>query len=145
VSWFTKETGTMSAAENKQIITAAMAGLAKGDSRLFADAMAEDFSWRAMGRGAWGKVYEGKRVVRTQLFTPLYAQYADRATTTATGIFADGDYVIVEALGAATMKSGKAYNNKYCLIIRMKNGKMLEVREYLDTALSDEMLDASVL
>jgi ketosteroid isomerase-like protein len=33
------------------------------------------------------------------------------------------------------------YNNRYCLVIRMKDGKMREVREYMDTALAEAVLD----
>jgi ketosteroid isomerase-like protein len=133
------------AAQNKAIITAAMNALAQGDSRPYAAAMAEDFTWRPMGSGPWGKVYEGRDVVGRELFAPLWAQYEGRATTTPVHIFADGDHVIVEALGKATLKSGKPYNNRYCFVIRMRDGKMTEVREYLDTLLSDTTLDATVL
>jgi ketosteroid isomerase-like protein len=135
----------MSAADNKKIITAIMHELAKGNTRPYADAMAEDFTWRPMGHGPWGKAYEGKKAAREQLFAPLYAQYAGPPTTTAERIFADGDFVIVEAQGAATMKDGRPYNNRYCFVIHMRDGKIREVREYLDTQLCEETLDASVL
>jgi ketosteroid isomerase-like protein len=32
-------------------------------------------------------------------------------------------------------KSGKAYNNEYCSVIRFADGKMRELTEYFDTEL----------
>jgi ketosteroid isomerase-like protein len=135
----------MSAADNKKLIALIMAELAKGNTAPYAEAMAEDFVWRPMGTGAWAKAYVGKKTAREKLFAPLYAQYRDQPTTTAHSIFADGDFVVVEAQGAATMKDGRPYNNRYCFIMHVVDGKIHEVREYLDTALADRTLDASVL
>ena len=127
--------------ENGKIVTEVLNALAQGDTAPFADAMADDFTWRMMGHGNWGKVYQGKRAVRDQMFRPLIAQYADRYTNTPATILADGDFVIVESRGAVTTKTGKAYNNRYCFVIEMADGKMRELREYCDTALADEVLE----
>ena len=126
--------------ENGKIIAEVMSALAKGDSKPFGDAMADDFVWRMMGHGAWGSAFCGKEAVRDGMFRPLLKQYADRYTNTPTNILADGDFVIVESQGAVTTKDGKAYNNRYCFVITMRDGKMLELREYCDTALADEVL-----
>jgi hypothetical protein len=130
--------------DNRAIITHAFEELAKGNTRPYVEAMAENFTWRPMGRGAWGKVFAGKEHVRRDLFGKLYEQYEGAPRTQWIAIFADGDRVIVEADGFATTKAGKDYNNRYCFIIRMKDGKMVEVKEYLDTALAEEVIDGSV-
>lgn len=127
--------------ENKRIVTEAMDALARGDSRPFYEAWTEDFVWRPMATGRWARAYHGKTVARDELFLPLRAQYADRYTNTASHIFADGAFVVVECQGRVTLKSGKPYNNQYCFVIRMADGKMCEVREYFDTALSDAVLE----
>ena len=41
-----------------------------------------------------------------------------------------------------TTKTGKLYDNDYCFVIEMKGGKMIELTEYLDTALVDKTLEA---
>jgi ketosteroid isomerase-like protein len=130
--------------ENKQIMTAIMGELSRGNTAPFANAMTEDFTWRVMGDsqvGKWRLVYEGKERVRKDLFAPLMAQYADHFTSTPNHIFADGEHVIVETEGAVTTKAGKRYCNKYCMVIRMAGGKMREVREYFDSALADAVLE----
>ena len=48
---------------------------------------------------------------------------------------AEGDYVVVEARGNNTTKTGKPYNNAYCFVIRLHDGKLKEITEYMDTEL----------
>ena len=38
-------------------------------------------------------------------------------------------------------KTGNHYANDYCWVIEMANGKMLELVEYMDTALVNEKLE----
>jgi ketosteroid isomerase-like protein len=128
-------------ADNKQIITHAMTALAAGDSTPFYEAMADDCVWRPMCEGPWSRVHHGREQARDELFAPLRRQYAGPYTNTATHIFADGDTVIVEAKGAVALKSGGAYNNRYCFVIEMSGGKMKEVREYLDSGLANTVLE----
>lgn len=132
---------TTQAQTNKQLMADAMGELAKGNSRLFSDLMADDFVWRMMGSGPWGRVYRGKANVSDQLFRPLWSQFADRQTTRPLNILAEGDQVVVECVGAVTLKNGKPYGNRYCLVIHMREGKMRELREYCDTALCDAVLE----
>lgn len=134
----------MSSTNNKAIITTVMNELAQGNARPFVEAMAESFTWRAMGKsrlGKWRDAYEGKHSVRRELFAPLACQFKGDFTRTTSQIFADGEHVIVELRGAATTHAGAAYNNQYCLVIRMSEGKMIEAREYLDSALADAVLE----
>lgn len=131
----------MTTQSNKQIITEAMQALAGGDTRPFYEAMADDCVWRPMNRGVWSKSHHGKAAMRDELFGPLRRQYATAYTNTPSRIVADGDVVVVEADGAVTLSSGKPYNNQYCFVIQMRDGKMVEVREYMDTALSEAVLE----
>lgn len=133
----------MSALENKKIVTDIMAELARGNARPFGEAMAEDCIWRQMGKqGRWSVAYAGKQDSGENLFAPLRRQYATPYTNTLTHIFADGDTVIVESRGSVTLTNGKSYANLYCFVIQMHEGKMREVREYLDTALADASIEA---
>ena len=130
----------MSAAENKELMTEIYEELAKGNRMPFRNAMAEDFRWIMKGKTAWSKTYEGRKAVREELIQPLFEQFSDQYAMHLRRIFADGDYVIVESEGRVTTKSGKPYNNQYCLIFRLEHGKIKEMTEYLDTALVDEVL-----
>lgn len=130
---------------NKEIITHAMNALAAGDSRPFGAAMAEEFSWRPTTVvERWSKPYVGRAEV-SAFFQRFWTQFDGRMKTTPLNVFADGDHVVVEARGSVMTKSGAHYNQKYCYVITMKDGKMIELREYLDTAHADDCLDLSLL
>ena len=50
------------------------------------------------------------------------------------------DHGVVEARGEMRTKAGVPYNNEYCLIYRLKDGKIVEFREYCDSALTEAVL-----
>ena len=63
---------------------------------------------------------------------------------TAMNFIADGDYVVMEASGENATPDGKIYNNKYCWVCRITDGKLHELREYMDTQLvTDTFLSGS--
>jgi uncharacterized protein len=130
----------VSAPRNKQVIEGIFAELANGNGKPFVDAMADDFAWILTGATKWSRTYRGKQAVRRELLAPLFAQFSERYTNTARRILADGDFVVVECQGSTRTKSGKRYDNTYCYIIRMQDGMMKELTEYLDTALVDAVL-----
>lgn len=130
----------MSMTGNKQQVERAFQDLARGDGRAFVDLMADDFTWVFKGSTTWRGRYEGKTVVRESLLAPLFANFAGTYTNTARRIVAEGDVVVVECEGNVETKLGARYDNKYCYVIAMRGGKMVELTEYMDTALADRVL-----
>ena len=53
---------------------------------------------------------------------------------------ADEDHVVVEARGDNMTKSGVPYCNDYCMVYRLRDGKIVEIREYCDSALVEAVL-----
>jgi ketosteroid isomerase-like protein len=129
----------MSAAENKRLLQTIFSELAVGNSRPFVEHMADDFRWTVTGRTKWSKTYEGKQTVLTELFGAIRTQIADHARTIPDRFIAEDDYVVVEAHGQKTTRSGKPDNNIYCFVIRVVDGELKELTEYLDT----EMITAT--
>jgi uncharacterized protein len=82
----------------------------------------------------------GREVVLNELMKPLFARFSDIHTCEAHRMIAEGDYVVVEARGKVTTKSGKAYNNSYCYVCRLLNGKLVEITEYMDTEMAAAVL-----
>lgn len=126
---------------NRSLITHVWAAMAAGDGAPFADAMAEDFTWRMTGTTAWSGVYAGKADVRGRMLKALFDQFATPYRSVAHRIHADGDFVIVECQGDVTTTRGQPYNNSYCFVIRMRDGQMAELTEYFDSALVDRALE----
>ena len=120
---------------NRATITSIFEAMSRGETRPFGEAMADDFSWRMIGTTAWSGTYTGKADVQQRLLKSLREQWGSRYTITPSRIFADGDYVIVETRGNVTTKAGKLYDNTYCLVIQMRDDKMVDLTEYFDTEL----------
>ncbi len=130
----------MPAAQNKAIVAAIYQAMAEGDGRPFVDAMAEDFTWIIEGTNSWSRSWRGRDTVRRELLRPLFDQFATPYRARAERIIAEDDSVVVLAKGEVMTKAGKPYNNSYCFVIRLADGKMIELREYLDTELVAEAL-----
>jgi ketosteroid isomerase-like protein len=125
----------MGAKENKQLMQQIFEELSKGNSEPFVASMADDFRWTVTGTTKWSKTYEGKQSVLVELFGPLRARINGRIRTTPHRVIAEGDFVVVEARGSNTTKSGTPYNNNYCFVFRLSENQIKEVTEYLDTEL----------
>lgn len=131
----------MSAAENKQLLQDAFAELSNGNGQPFLELMADDFCWIITGTTAWSRTYSGKQAVLTELLQPLVAQFETQYTNTAHRFIAEDDFVVVECRGNVMTKKGKPYNNTYCYVCRLADGKLKELTEYLDTELVTAALE----
>lgn len=130
----------MSAIDNKKLMQEIFAGLANRNGTLFTEAMADDFRWINIGTNKWSGSFDGKQAVLRDLLGPLRAKLMERSRTVAHRFFAEGDHVIVEARGDNVTREGKPYNNEYCFVFRLSDGKIAEVKEYADTALIEAVL-----
>jgi ketosteroid isomerase-like protein len=130
----------MTASENKQLVQDIFGQLAQGNSAPFVESMADDLCWTVMGKTKWSRTFTGKQTVLKELLAPLRAQIVDRIRTVPQNFIAEGDHVVVEARGNNTTKSGLPYNNAYCFVIRVAEGKVREIREYMDTELVTSVL-----
>jgi ketosteroid isomerase-like protein len=53
---------------------------------------------------------------------------------------AEDDRVVCESEGRSTLANRAEYNNQYLHLFRFRDGKIREVREYMDTALAESVL-----
>jgi uncharacterized protein len=123
------------AARNKAAMQRVFAELAQGNGQPFIDLWADDFCWTIVGATKWSGTYRGKEAVLKDLMRPLFSRFATRYTNTASRFIAEDDYVVVECRGNVVTKSGQPYNNTYCYVCRMEEGRLKELTEYLDTDL----------
>jgi ketosteroid isomerase-like protein len=129
--------------ENEKLMRAAMEAMARGDMRLFGEAMADEVVWKfPSGSGVWSGSVRGKENVRKKLFAPLFAQFEGVYTNAAVRIIAAGETVVIECRGKVATRKGDRYDNSYCYVCSFENGKIKELTEYMDTALAERVLAA---
>lgn len=130
----------MGAAENLKLMQDLFARIAAGDRTTFSDCLADDFTMRVTGQYSWSQTFRSKQAYLRDLHGYLATLLAEGRRTIPLKFFADGDHVVVEARGEMQTRAGVPYNNEYCLIYRWKDGKIVEMREYCDSALTEAVL-----
>ena len=131
----------MGAAENKKLVQQVYTDSANGSGTTFIDHLAEDAAWIVTGQYSWSGEYSGRDAINTVLLEHLRSRLsAARPRTHAFNFIAEGNYVVVEARGDNVTKSGERYDNQYCMIWRIENGKIKEIKEYCDSALVERVL-----
>ncbi|MBR1214390.1 nuclear transport factor 2 family protein [Bradyrhizobium sp. JYMT SZCCT0180] len=129
----------MSAAENKKLMERIVADVAAGDRTSFADALADDVTMTVTGQYSWSQTFHGKESVMRDLHGYVSSLLKHRRTVPFRFI-ADDEWVVVEARGDMVTHAGERYDNHYCLLYRIENGKIREIREYQDSTLCERVL-----
>ena len=126
---------TVGTAENKQIVRAFYDAANRGDTAGFMNRIADDVVWTNAGSTKYSGTFVGKKDLTDKLIGPLFGQLKAGISATIDNIVAEGDFVVVQLRGRAETKDGRPYNNTYCHIFKLRDGKIGEVTEYLDTEL----------
>ncbi len=130
----------MGAAENKKLVQQIYTDAANRGGTTFVDNLAEDVTWVVMGQYSWSGIYAGKEAITNGLLGHLRTLLTERTRTVAFNFVAEGEYVVVEAKGDNVTKAGARYDNEYCMVWRLENGKVKQVKEYCDSALIERVL-----
>jgi uncharacterized protein len=130
----------MSAADNKRLIQQVYQDSASRSGTTFLDNIADDVRWVVTGQYSWSHTFEGRDAVLNGVQGHFRSLIEGRPRTVAFNFVADGDYVVVEAKGDNVTKTGQRYDNDYCMIWRLEDGKIKEIKEYCDSALVERVL-----
>jgi ketosteroid isomerase-like protein len=123
----------MGATENKEAVRKMRE--AKGLDALLAT-MSDDVRWTIIGATKYSGTMNGKQEIVDKLLRPIFAELESMGNNIVDNVIAEGDYVVVQthATGRKT-KTGNPYNNTYCLVYKVADGKIKEITEYCDTEL----------
>lgn len=126
----------MGLTENKQIIETFYAAGNRGELETCAALLADDVTWTNIGSTKFSGSYAGKEALLADLLGPVFSQLKKGIFSSVENVVAEGDFVVVQSRGKADTKDGRPYNNTYCHVFKIRNGKISEVTEYFDTALT---------
>ncbi|UGT39703.1 nuclear transport factor 2 family protein [Nocardia yamanashiensis] len=128
------------AQQNKALIRAVFDDLSAGRTAALPEAMSDDVRWTFAGNWSWSGTWSLKPTVLHQLLGPLMAQFDGGYRIHADLIIAEDDRVVVQAQGNGTTVEGDPYNQTYCFIFTLADGRITEVIEHCDTALVERVL-----
>ena len=103
-----------------------------------------DASWKPMTTsnipGAGG--HEGHKGIIDDFLRPVRGLFEGKDPQNVIhSLFSKGDMVAAETHGTGKLKNGKIYDNRYAWLIEVKDGKIFAIREYMDTAFIQTIVD----
>ena len=123
--------------QNKTITKEFFEALSNGSDKYLDFYTDESIIWTA-GGNAIGGTRTKKEVV--SFAQNILSAFPTGITFNITGLTAENERVAVEISGEAIHASGETYNNQYHFLLRIKDGKILELKEYMDTQLAAKIL-----
>jgi len=108
---------------------------ANGDGMTFFNLLADTATWTVLGTCPISGTYVGRQHLIEHALKPQRAKLAGPPTPTVINLIAEGDTVVIQWVGNGTTKTGQPYNNSYCYVVQIKNGRIVRGTAYLDTEL----------
>ena len=128
----------MSIEQNKQLARDFMAALARADIQYIQDAFAPDGTcWTAGTMPISGTHTRDQLAEAARGVLGVFPEGLKFTIKTLTG---EGDRVAIEAESYGRHASGKTYANQYHFLMHVRDGKITEWREYMDTMHANDVL-----
>jgi uncharacterized protein len=121
----------MSVAVNKQIVRTFDDAMARGDAEAALACLADDATW-------WVPADEPGGITRPKaeialLLATFAGVFREAPQTERISLIAEDDRVALEKIARDGITPGGArYGNDYAMLFRLRDGKIIEVREYYD-------------
>jgi hypothetical protein len=127
----------MGTSENKRLVLDFYEAGARGDMDACFAMLADDIVWTNIGSTKFSGTYTGRQQLAENLLGPLFGQLKAGIASEVEQLVAEGDTVVAQTAGTAETLDGTPYNNTYCQVITVRDGRIAAVKEYMDTALID--------
>ena len=130
------EETNMKLQENKHAVLGFCAHFKRAAIADLLDGMSEDATWWILGKphlfsGAGTK----SKADMERIWGDLFRHMRDGLQMTVIGMVAEGDKVAAEIRSHADLTDGRIYENQYHMLFTLRQGKIVEVKEYADTLL----------
>jgi len=118
-------------ASNKAIVTRFFEALNKGDVDFIVDTYAVDGCLQTMGKTLISGIFSREQIAASA--GSIFDVFPAGLTFTALSMVGEGDKVAVEATSEGKHISGQTYANEYHFLFEFREGKLLRLKEYMDT------------
>ena len=120
---------------NEQAVLDFFETLSTGDLDALVHHLHADASWEPMVRDIPGAArhYPRDKIIN-EFLAPIRGAFRPGDPKTQVDVMvSDGDRVMVESHATGARADGKPYNNRYAWSFELRNGKVLAIREYMDS------------
>jgi uncharacterized protein len=127
----------MSEAENRseQVARHFFDTLSSGDLEKLRMLLHEQASWTVMATGIQGAgEKKGRKAIIDDFLGPVRGIFVDGDPKIHVDrLISQGNIVAAQARGVGYFKNGKEYNNRYAFFIEIKDDKVFDLHEYMDS------------
>jgi len=116
---------------NKTIVTHFFDALNRGDVPFIVDAYAADGCVQTMGNTLISGVFSREQVAASA--GGIFDVFPNGLTFTILNMVGEDDKVAVEATSVGEHISGQTYSNEYHFLFEFQSGKLIRLKEYMDT------------
>jgi hypothetical protein len=110
-------------------------GLETGDGADFFQHVASDVDWTVMGTHPLAGHYPSKAAFVAGTFAKLGKVLPEGAQLSVEHLIVTDDAAVVELKSRATARNGMRFDNRYCWVVYFRDGVIVRVRAYLDSAM----------
>jgi hypothetical protein len=123
------------------VLESYLAALTAGDLQAIADSFADDATWWLHGDLPLSGTKRGREAIMEFLINAGALYQAGTQRFSFGEIAADGDRAVLEwKVSGVASATGKAYDNSYCGVFVIRDGRIVAVREYLDSLHAAQVL-----
>jgi ketosteroid isomerase-like protein len=124
----------MSTEENRKQATRFFERFDANDIQGALDTIADDGTWWIAGKpGSLPAAGAHDKEQIARVFHRMARRLKDGLRMTVKSSIAEGDRVALEVESRGELDDGRVYKNEYHLLVTVRDGKIREVREYMDT------------
>lgn len=131
-------TTTSELERNKQLARDFFAAISRGDAEAIVAAYDDEGYVQTMGNTLISGVFTKPQIAAA--CGAIFDAFPQGIRFEIHNLTAEGDRVAIEAESFGQHSSGRLYNNKYHFFMRIRNGKVLALKEYMDTELITDIL-----
>jgi uncharacterized protein len=110
-------------------------GLEQGDGAAFFEHVADDVDWTVMGTHPLAGHYLSKKAFIAGTFAKLAQVLNNGAELVTEHLLVKDNQAVVELHSLATARNGMRFDNRYCWVVDFRDGLIVRVRAYLDSAM----------
>jgi uncharacterized protein (TIGR02246 family) len=120
--------------DSRTVIERYVAAVAAGDMDTVRELFAEDATWWLGGELPLSGTWRGREAILGDFLGSIPRLYRpDSISIEVTSLIADGETVVLEWTSRALTVAGEDYENQCAGVFTVRAGKIVAVREYMDT------------
>ena len=126
--------------QKKELVTNTWTAFGKGDVKAAFSNMSDSISWVIPGSiPNVSGMKRGKDEI-LKFMSGIGNVFPEGLQSEIRRTYCDGDTVILELTNRGKVSNGKNYENEYCFIFELEDGKIRRIREYVDTQKAKDIL-----